>query len=138
MEFKINVAKKNIEKLQQLVKKYNSTPADKRISYWEIADNIEIALLRTAGENGAQDEFLLQVLPEWADSYDALESADHTAIFDRISDFYDVVPSDPYRVDLKLVVIHHNWASMKESSITLEEFRKELNADLATIQAELG
>lgn len=138
MEYQINIVRKDIDALKQLVVKYNRTPMQKRISYWEIAEDIEIALLRTAGSKGAQDEFLLQVLPEWAESYNLLEAADRTTIFNRISDYYDEVPVDPYRVDLKLVVIHHDWVSMEEKSMTLKEFNEELNADLALIKNELS
>lgn len=137
MEYMVNVSSKDIDKLKDLVKRYNATPESKRPSYWELNQDIEITLLRSSDGDEAQDEYLLQAIPEWADSYDSIEAGDRQGVFDQLSDYYDEIPTDPYRQELRLVVIHHDWTSMTENKMNLDDFKEDLDALLEDIKNEL-
>ena len=120
----ITINSVDIEAYMKAVEDYNKLPKKDRTSWLDLRKGYpkpfdEPVLYQSYYEDIDSDleTYTLQIVPEWASS----DSIDSIGTFDA-EDFYDDLPNDLYKQNLKLIVFYYDaWATYAES-LTYEGF----------------
>lgn len=119
--FTVKISPVNIDFYKAFVQSYNSLPESQR-EEWS-GENIrppfdEPVLYSRTFDYGDSEEYVLQVIPEWASSADSIQSCGSA----DADDFYEVKPKNLYKQDLKLIVFYYNSKMHDSDTLTYEEF----------------
>ena len=125
MSKNITINPVDIEAYMKAVEDYNKLPKKDRTSWLDLRKGYkkpfdEPVLYQSYYEDIDSDleTYTLQIVPEWASSPDSIDSI---GTFDA-EDFYDDLPNDLYKQNLKLIVFYYDaWATYAET-LTYEEF----------------
>lgn len=121
-----------LERLRLLMSTYNNLPASQRPSYLELPDNIEATLFSQFADTNElvpTNEAFAQLVPEWASSYDQINSADDYDCQNLYQDYYldePGIPTDKWHCPLKLVYVKHNWSTGEETAMLFDSFHERL------------
>lgn len=125
MSKNITINPVDIETYMKAVEDYNKLPEKDRTSWLDLRKDYEKpfdepVLYQSYYEDIDSDliTYTLQIVPEWASSSDSIDSI---GTFDA-EDFYDDLPDNLYKQNLKLIVFYYDaWAAYVET-LTYEEF----------------
>lgn len=125
MSKNITINPVDIEVYMKAVEDYNKLPEKDRTSWLDLRKGYKKpfdgpVLYQSYYEDIDSDliTYTLQIVPEWASSSDSIDSI---GTFDA-EDFYDDLPNDLYKQNLKLIVFYYDaWATYAET-LTYEEF----------------
>lgn len=112
---------------QHLVAAYNQQPVNQRQS-WLSLDDVELCLFRQFNRHDSDMptvQGFAQAIPEWASSFDQIDSDDTDDLISCFNDYYDDsidehVPTDMWLCPLKLAYVEHNWVTGEELSMELD------------------
>ena len=124
MEKHINNVDVNL--YQGFINRYNTLPLSERENWQEngkVFPYDEPSLYYTSKNGETIEDYVLQVIPEWAISSDSIEAYDTEDAQDYYLD--ETMPDELFKQNLKLIVVHHNFQLMYSEEIEYQNYDTE-------------